>query len=92
MLSFRGCNIRNAVQVHQRFIYFSADRVSDGIIIKDEWADDAREKQDLYKEGFYVLNVQALLRGNIERYKIQRTTGGLCNLIEYNMNTERLAY
>lgn len=39
-----------------------------------------------------MINVQDLFSGNIEKYTITRATGGLCNLIEYNMFNERLAY
>ena len=45
-----------------------------------------------YKEGYYVFNVQALLRGQVDHHKVTGSAGGLCSLIEYNLFNERLAY
>ena len=44
------------------------------------------------KAGYYVFSVQALLRGKVDKYKVSSSAAGNCNLIEFYLYNERLAY
>ena len=83
--------------MHQRYIYACADRVLENKPIQvithvDGKAQETEDVPIFYKEGYYVFNVQALLRGRVDHFKVTGSAAGLCNLVEYNLFNERLAY
>ena len=92
-LTYRGFNIQNAVNVHERYLYITADLSNNtSIQLHDSETGESTVIPLKQKEGLYVITVKALFNGTIERYKISMYgTGGCSSLIEYNSNKGRLA-
>lgn len=95
---FSNFNFKTAVNASQRYLYVAADS-HEGPVLLDDRSDESatlgkpKPLEVTQKEGLYVFNVVALLRGAIERYRVsQYGTGGCSSLIEYNVNLGRLAY
>ena len=77
-------------------MYTINDNIDGGVYITDAEADrDTREKQkDLGSSGtgFYVYDIERLLNGKVEKYKIASAIGGVCYHIDKSTFAHRFSF
>lgn len=94
--AFEGLNIRQVVDIDQQYLY-TIDDTNDGrVFLSDTEADDDTKVKlkdlEYSGPGFYVYDIERLLDGQIEKYKIASSIGGVNYHIDKSTFSNRFAF
>ena len=88
-----GLQIRKCTDVHQGYLYSINDNTTVPYTVKD--ADDCIVPQPDWKSspsGLYVMDLQRLFEGKVERYKLATTIGGYANALDDSKFSDRFSF
>ncbi len=93
--TYAGLNIRHVFDIHQAYLYTISDSIASGYYITDEEAEDGpvKTKSGAYaNSGFYVFDIAKLLTGQISKYKLGGSMGGVCSSLDNSKFSDRFSY
>ena len=94
--TFEGLRIRQVMDIDQQYLYAINDTIEGGVYITDlEDDEDSRKKQkDLgyTSPGFFVYDIERLLNGQVEKYRISSTIGGVNHHIDRGFFSNSLSF
>ena len=94
-LTFDGLNIRSCHDVHQGYLYTISNSLKRPYTITDDEHDSDPQKPVNFKfsgSGFYVYDIEKLLEGRVEKYKLAPAMGGVCNFIDNSKFSDRFSF
>lgn len=93
-MTFEGLNIRSALDIHGSYMYTINDAVVAPIYYTDEEADTPRTKMSkgYMGSGFYVYDINMLVKGKLEVYKMCSAIGGVSNFIDNSKFSDRFSF
>ena len=91
-----GLSIRQVIDIDQQYLYTISDNIDGGVYITDyEGDDDSRDKQKdmgYSGPGFYIYDIERLLNGKVEKYKISSAIGGVNFHIDKSSFSNRFSF
>ena len=94
-LCFSGLNIRYCEDVHESYLYTISDQITRPYQIGTEENDFDGEKAKDFTfsaPGLYVYDIKKLFQGKVEKYKLAKAIGGICNTIDNSRFSERFSF
>ena len=94
-LVFEGLYIRGCQMVHQGYLYTISDTITTAPVITNyegSGEPEAIENHSFTNSGFFVYDLQPLLEGKIEKYKMTNSIGGQCSLINKSKFGNRFSF
>lgn len=89
--------IRECTDIQQSYLYAMCDSITQQYYVTDEYAqEDGGEKymtevSHYAPAGLYVFDISKLFSGQIEKYKLSRSIGGVCNHIDNSLFSDRFS-
>ena len=81
--------------IHQGYLYAVSDNIFDPITIVRYDSEGGLKKSEVQEQsssGFYVFDLLQLLRGKIEKYKLNYGIGGYCSHIDKSKFGSRYSF
>ena len=94
-LIFEGLNIRGCQSVHHRYLYTISDTitVAPKITKVEKGMQPEPVKNHVFtSSGFYCYDLEALLKGKVEKYKLAASIGGQCSLLSKSKFGNRFSF
>lgn len=80
--------------MHQSYLYTISGYTSQDCTVINKADDDNEipQNQKYNTSGFYVYDLNSLIIGKVEKYKLASAIGGQSSFVEWSSNTNRLAF